>query len=72
MNGVYQYGAIQLINQDFKDAKYFRADGRILVVVKDRIMTCHLGEAGRWIWEKRRGPGSEMTRVLAIDPAFNY
>ena len=49
MNGEYQYRAIQLINHDFKDAKYYKADGWILVVVKDRIVMCHPGEAGRWI-----------------------
>lgn len=44
-----RYRVIQLINHDFEDAKYYKADGWILVVVENVIVTCHLGEAKRWI-----------------------
>ena len=42
------YNVIALLNHDFRDARYFRVDGLLLVVEGDCIMTVHNGQADRW------------------------
>jgi hypothetical protein len=42
------YNVVALLNHDFRDARYFRSGGFILVVEGDCISTVHHGQAGRW------------------------
>lgn len=39
---------IQLINHNFKDARYFKDNQWMLVVVGDAVVTIYKEEAGRW------------------------
>jgi len=42
------YNVVALLNHDFRDARYFRSGGFILVVEGDCISTVHHGQADRW------------------------
>ena len=42
------FNVIALLNHNFREARYFRAGGFILVVEGDCISTIHGGEAKRW------------------------
>lgn len=45
-----RYRAVAIMNNGFKGARYYRADGFIFVVSEDegQVMTVHTGEARRW------------------------
>lgn len=43
-----RYRAMQLINHNFKDARYFKRSDWLLVVCGDTVVTCHQAEAKRW------------------------
>lgn len=43
------YRVIALLNHNFREARYFRSDGFLLVVEGDCIQTIHNGTANRWI-----------------------
>ena len=43
-----RFKAIQLLNHDFREARYYKYNQWLLVVIGNAIITCHRASAKRW------------------------
>lgn len=60
-----RYKALQLINHNYRDARYYRRADWLLVVCNETVVTCHRAEAKRW--KKLPEPTKSRIPIEGVD-----